>query len=575
VRAPRDITLPARAAPIIPVLLATAVGLLLLAVARGLTFRNDEWTFLIQRRDITIDALLIPWNEHLTLVPALLYALLTHAFGVQSYVPFLLPVVALHIVLVAGTFLLLRGPLGWVLATGAATVLAVPGAGSENLLWAFQMGFLASLAGSMAAVAGARAMTPTPLTRAATVGGALIAVASSAVGLFSVGSILLWAIGSRRRYAAVDLAIPLLVWVAWFVAYGRTGLQSVGHPFSAEALSNVIPYVSAALSSGFGDALSVGISFGAVAASGALALLVLAWIRGHDVLGPAAFAVGILGMYVTVALFRSQLGQETIPGRYAYVLEVFVILGLALLPHVPGLPPWARSSRTVLLFIGLVLLITMGHATTAVGVASRFVDTSSTVRTRLAVADALRTSPDLDPNALVLPEVGLGVSVSDYRSLVDDAGSPARRRFRAIPRLPIEQRLIADEEISTLLQRGFRWEPYDSSGTPVAPRVVDTVRGTWALTGACGTFTPTGGDSWMSMRLAGGTRIAVTSNAAGTMGVYPVVFGTYASPILRRLDLPSEKPMAFALPWLPGGRDWLVRLDSPPNADKLSICEIR
>ncbi len=312
-------------------------------------------------------------------------------------------------------------------------------------------------------------MTPTPLTRAATVGGAVIAVASSAVGLFSVGSILLWAIASRWRYAAVDLAVPLLVWVAWFATYGRMGLQSVGHPFSAEALSNVIPYVSAGLSSGFGDALSIGISFGAVAACGAGVLLGLAWIRGYDVLGLAAFAVGILGMYVTVALFRSQLGQEAVPGRYAYVFQVFVILGLALLPHVPGLPVWARSSRTIPLFIGLVLLITVGHAFTAVGVASEFIEELSTVRTRLAVVDALRTSPDLNPNALVLPEAWLGVSVSEYQSLVEDAGSPSTRRFRAIPRLPIEQRLIADEEISTLLHGGFRWEPYDSSGAPIAP----------------------------------------------------------------------------------------------------------
>ena len=574
-RAPRDITIPARAAPVIPVLLASAVGLLLLVIGRGLTFRNDEWTFLIQRRDVTIEALLIPWNEHLTLVPALLYALLIHAFGVPSYVPFLLPVVVLHIALVAGAFLLLRRPLGWVLATGAATVLAVPGAGSENLLWAFQMGFLASLAGSMVAVAGARAVTPTPLTRAATVGGAVIAVASSAVGLFSVGSILLWAIASRRRYAAVDLAVPLLVWVAWFATYGRMGLQSVGHPFSAEALSNVIPYVSAGLSSGFGDALSIGISFGAVAACGAGVLLGLAWIRGYDVLGPAAFAVGILGMYVTVALFRSQLGQEAVPGRYAYVFQVFVILGLALLPHVPGLPVWARSSRTIPLFIGLVLLITVGHAFTAVGVASEFIEELSTVRTRLAVVDALRTSPDLNPNALVLPEAWLGVSVSEYQSLVEDAGSPSTRRFRAIPRLPIEQRLIADEEISTLLHRGFRWEPYDSSGAPIAPHVVETVRGSWALTEDAAHSRQRAATRGISLRLGAGSPDRSDFQRSRNPGCLPRALRHVREPDLRRLDLPAGTPMALTLPWLPGGRSWLVRLDSPPNTDMLSICEIR
>ena len=252
-----------------------------------------------------------------------------------------------------------------------------------------------------------------------------------------------------------------------------------------------------------------------------------------------------------------------------------MILGLALLPRVPGLPPWARSSRTVLLFIGLVLRDHDGTRLHGCGsgqsIHRRIVKRPHSARRGRCIADV----PDLDPNALVLPEAGLGVSVSEYQSLVDDAGSPARRRFRAIPTLPIEQRLIADEEISTLLHRGFRWEPYDSSVTPAAPQVLDTVRGTWAQSGACGTFTPTGGDSWISIRLAGGTRIAVTSNAAGTIGVYPVLFGTYASPILRSLDLPAGRPMALTLPWLPGGRDWLVRVNSPPNADMLSICEIR
>ena len=133
----------------------------LLHGARDAWFFGDDWAFIVNRRQLWSDGryaeyLLAPHNEHWTMVPVLVHGLLFRAFGLHSYLPYLVPVVACHLgICVALRAMMRRVGVGPWLATGGATLFLLLGSGAENLVWAFQFGFvLAVLLGLAPAAAG-------------------------------------------------------------------------------------------------------------------------------------------------------------------------------------------------------------------------------------------------------------------------------------------------------------------------------------------------------------------------------------------------------------------------------------
>jgi len=126
-----------------------AGGLVLLRVNRNQWFFGDEWEFLggIRRATPWYDQLLQPHNEHWSTAPYLLYRLLEATFGIRTYWPYIGLAVLLHLLIV---HLVWRVMLQSRITPWVATVVVLPlivlGAGSQNLLWAFQIGFLGSVA---------------------------------------------------------------------------------------------------------------------------------------------------------------------------------------------------------------------------------------------------------------------------------------------------------------------------------------------------------------------------------------------------------------------------------------------
>ena len=126
-----------------------AGGLVLLRVNRHQWFFGDEWEFLggVRRTMPWYDQLLQPHNEHWSTAPYVIYRLLEAAFGIRSYWPYIGLAILLHLVVV---HLVWRVMLQARITPWVATVVVLPllvlGAGSQNLLWAFQIGFLGSVA---------------------------------------------------------------------------------------------------------------------------------------------------------------------------------------------------------------------------------------------------------------------------------------------------------------------------------------------------------------------------------------------------------------------------------------------
>ncbi|MDH3706161.1 MAG: hypothetical protein OES57_08840, partial [Acidimicrobiia bacterium] len=129
--------------------LALVVGFVALVadLGRYYWFNGDEWFFLVDRDGGDLGQLFEPHNEHLNTLPILVWRAMFRLFGLESYLPYQIPVLIAHLTVVACLWLIIRrcqvNP--WI-ATAAASVLILFGPGEENIIWAFQIGFTGSLA---------------------------------------------------------------------------------------------------------------------------------------------------------------------------------------------------------------------------------------------------------------------------------------------------------------------------------------------------------------------------------------------------------------------------------------------
>lgn len=117
----------------------------LLRLTRDLTFLQDTWDFLNNRRDPSADSLLEPHNEHIVLIPVALEQLLLRIFGMGDATP---EYVIQSLLLAAAATLLfayVRRRVGDWMALFAAVLLLFLGPAWEVLLWPFEIGFSGSV----------------------------------------------------------------------------------------------------------------------------------------------------------------------------------------------------------------------------------------------------------------------------------------------------------------------------------------------------------------------------------------------------------------------------------------------
>jgi hypothetical protein len=298
-----------------PLLLVVAALVALVWFGRDMTFYHDEWAFILQR-DLSVDGLLKPHNEHLSATLVLLYRVLLGTVGMGSYWPYLAVTFALHVVVAVIVYVVVRREAGPIWALGAMSVVLFLGSGGDDILWAFQSGTIGAVAAGMAAVV----LAPRrPLAAAllltvalATSGGALAFVAGTALHLLLV-----------RPRALVWLAIPAVVYGAWLLAFGAS---AIGSPH----FTGLAEYVATGLNASAAGALGV-----TSLVVGEVVLLALAfgygWLRSVPPVVLALLASG-LAFFIVAGLARAELGPEqaTAP-RYIYIVAPSIIVAGAIL----------------------------------------------------------------------------------------------------------------------------------------------------------------------------------------------------------------------------------------------------
>lgn len=397
---------------------AVIVSAIMLVLTRGFTFYFDEWTFILPT-DSSWTVYLQPHNEHPAMLPRLIYAALLNTVGMRSYVPYMAILLALHVACVVLMFELVRSRAGDLVALGAALLLLVLGAGWENLLWAFQIGFVGSVACGLGALLVIQTGSPRMWLAMVLLFGSLM---FSGIGLFFWVATAVWlALTPARRQDLVWLAPIAIALIAWYLAYGHAGAPP--KPVSLAGNVAVLPlYVVWGLGASAAGLIGEGGLFGPVVLVLALAAIGFAWYRRR----PDPFAIGIaaalLAFYLVLGVIRGQIGYEqSAAGRYVYEGAVFWLL---LLADAARALPWRGTWRPALIAC-LFLACFSSSALLYTWVAAKTVQMQREVADLQALA-SVRGNPCLKPDGavdlLVMPQVTIPPA---YYRAVDRYGEPA------------------------------------------------------------------------------------------------------------------------------------------------------
>src|SRR5262245_2376767 len=319
----------------IGLLLALAAALpLLLWWGRGQWFYLDEWEFLVNRRAGDISSLFEPHNGHWVTVPLIFYRINYRLFGLDNYLSYQLPLVVLHLGVVALCWLTMRR-LGVrpIIATATVLPFVFFGAGATNIFFAFQITLTGSLFCGLAHLLLADHDGPADRRDVLGLAFGVVALMCSAVGI-PLGVGVAVAVFLRRGWRPAALhSVPLaVVYLAWYAAAGRDG-PKISYSFGSETLEFVAEMARGTFA-GLGQYGIVGVALAALAAVGWATCIISA--RVDHQLAPlslvAALTVGFVAFAWFTAIGRvADYGVELASApRYIYVAAALFLPVIAL-----------------------------------------------------------------------------------------------------------------------------------------------------------------------------------------------------------------------------------------------------
>lgn len=303
-------------------------------LGRDLWFFLDEFEFFSRRVGAHPEGgLWEPHNEHWSTLPVLAYRALYALFGLRSFLPYLVVLVAVHVAVVHVVWRVCRRVgAGEAAAAVAALTLGVLGAGWENLTWAFQIGFLGSLLATWWQTIlvdhdggwGRRDVAGWLVG----VGGMLCAGVSVPLLVVPVLTALL-----RRgvRVAVATGAVPAAVFLAWYTTAGQRA-DAPGGGLSVPPPGLVVGYLWTGIDWAAQD--TVGVPYAGPVLAGVLVLA--AAFRVLPLTGRASAAtaglVGVPTLYAFISLGRASFGTEQArASRYVYLAAALALPAMALL----------------------------------------------------------------------------------------------------------------------------------------------------------------------------------------------------------------------------------------------------
>lgn len=398
----------------------------LVAMDSHLTFIADDWMLLVKRQGFGASYLFKPFHGNIVVGPALLYKVMREIFGMSSATPYYVVAIGTFIGSAVLLFVYLRGRVGDWLALAAAVLVLFLGAAFEDLLFAFQIGYFASVAAGLGMLVEIDREEEAGDKNACAL--LIVSLAFSSVGLaFAVGAIvdLLMGRSPKRRRLFVVL-IPLGLFALWWLAWGHTAANHV----SADNLLGMPKFVFKAAAGGITSLLGLATGDGSepsqphliwgklILLGGLVALAVKIWRERGTSRGLAvALAIG-LSFWVAAAINRDVTRLPT-SSRFQYpsAIALLLIAGEMLRGvRVPRVAVVAAAVVTALAVSGGVSLIHREYT-------ERWRPYADTLRASLAAVEL--AEPDIDPHYQVIFPPDIEASARAYFAAVDPYGSPA------------------------------------------------------------------------------------------------------------------------------------------------------
>jgi hypothetical protein len=320
-------------------------------------FFGDEWSF-IADRNISLDGLFRPHNQHWSTFPVLIYRGLYSLFGLHTYWPYQLVVILLHLLGAVLLRMVMRRAhvLPW-LATIVAGIYVLFGPGEDNILWAFQIGFAGAVALGLTQLM--LADHDGPIDRRDWLGllAGLVCLMSSGQSLGLIAAVGLSCLLRRRWWAAAFHTVPLgVAYVIWYLA---TGVQSVVHvddrPFGFGEYLRWMRDAVEGLFAGLGHFTPLAVMAATVLVAGTVVAATregtAAFLRRASV--PLALVIAAVLSMSVAAPSRFALGEGGAKaGRYVGVLVAMTLPALAV--ACDALVRWRRWTVPV---VAITLLV--------------------------------------------------------------------------------------------------------------------------------------------------------------------------------------------------------------------------
>lgn len=429
-----------------------AAGVLLSTWQSELSFWVDEWDFLLHRSGFSPDAILAPHNEHIAVVPVLIYKTLQSVFGMDSPRPFQVAGTMAFLVAVALAFVYMQRRIDSWLALACVLPVLVFGPSWIDLLWPFQMAFWWSLIGGI----GALLMLERRSRRADLLSCLLLTVsmASSSLGIpFAIGcGVLIAADRDRRRRAFVVLA-PIALFAIWWLGWGIGAENHVTFENLFESPIYVVKGVASSFSSVLGLSPN---NYSSVTASDwrwpllALAIAAAGWrilrLRGGDRWLWATLTLALSFWFLAAtnaSIFRPAEGA-----RYQVIGAILLLLVVSEL---------LRGVRVPKLAVAGVLVVAVAASVSNLAILhnawKEFSEGFPAQRAGLSALEIGRNSVDpavtLDAPDSDIDGFGT-LDAGSYLEAVDEHGSPAYSQPQLVV-APEEVRETADRVLAALL----------------------------------------------------------------------------------------------------------------------------
>lgn len=540
--------------------LALAGGVLVAVEARGLTFNADDWQYVLDRRPLSAHVLFAPHLQHLSVLPILAYRLLLSTFGASSYAPFIGLTILAHVCACVLMYAVARRYIGPWAALAPEAILLTLGPAWQDLLWAFQFAYIASVATGLGAILALQRSTRQMQVLAA--GLLTVSVGCSSVGLGMLIAVAVLIVFERpvrwRRLWIVGA--PLALYAAWYIGYGVPDASSSNlhrvPGYVAQATAAAVASV-AGLARSHAPSIRLDLTPGWFVGPVLVALVAVRRLRGGRIAPLTwAAAAAAIALWVAAALayFPSREADQSRFQYYSVALLLLMLIG--------GVDEWRPRAISGAVLAGVTAAIMASNLsvldTFAVGSRTNSEFTAAEGGAMLIARD--HVSASFSPSAVVVGAAlrydGLiSVTAEPFFRTVALYGSPVDTSAD-IGREPEAAREAADLILGTAEDLTLR-RVSKIPNTGIRCRQIDRGSTATALTLRAGTVyaktSPAPGAELRMRRLAAGFRFLTYGS--------PVRISNTNVVVRPKIALATGAPTSIVLPLDRSTLPWHVRLD--------------